>query len=301
MISRAFVLGAGLGTRLRPLTTSLPKPLIPVWHQPLITRAFAHLRSVGVEQFIVNTHWQPEAYETAFPDAQWQGSPITFRHEPILLETAGGIANVADLLAGESFWVYNGDILSDLPLAAAVARHQQSDDLCTLILRRDGAEKVVAFDDASGQVRDIRNLLGTGLPPTHQFTGLYLCRPEFLQLLEPGKKESSRTIFLQIIQQSGRVGGVVVEDGVWMDLGDRASYLAAHAALPAVAHQSPIPEGVTVRGTCAIGRDVTLGPGAVLTDTVVWDGGAVAAGADLTRCIIRSGSVGTGTATDHDF
>ena len=120
-LRQAFVLGAGLGTRLRPLTQDLPKPLIPVWGRPLMTHGFDHLRTAGVDRFIVNTHWHPEAYDAAFPENTWRGIPITLRHEPILLETAGGVANVADLLGRtESFWVYNGDILSTLPLAPAL-------------------------------------------------------------------------------------------------------------------------------------------------------------------------------------
>ena len=79
--THAFVLGAGLGTRLRPLTARRPKPLIPVWHRPLIVHAFDHLLGMGARQLIVNTHWHPEAYDQAFPDHQWRGTAITLRDE----------------------------------------------------------------------------------------------------------------------------------------------------------------------------------------------------------------------------
>src|SRR4051812_19671503 len=103
----AFVLGAGLGTRLRPLTEVRPKPLIPVCNRPLIEYAFDHLLTLDgvdalrIERFVVNTHWLPEVYTRLFPDAQYRGKPIHFRHEPNILETAGGIKNVEDLLGGE--------------------------------------------------------------------------------------------------------------------------------------------------------------------------------------------------------
>src|SRR5260221_425111 len=122
-MNKAFVLGAGLGTRLRPLTDQLPKPLIPVFHKPLICYAFDHLLASGVREFIVNTHHLPEKYADAFPDSIYKGTPVTFRHEPVLLETAGGIANIADLVRDESFLVYNGDILTDLPLAPLINEH----------------------------------------------------------------------------------------------------------------------------------------------------------------------------------
>ena len=100
MVKKAFVLAAGLGTRLRPLTDTLPKPLIPVGLKPLITFAFDHLiADAGVEEFIVNTHHLAGAYAGAFPDGTYRGRPLHFRHEPVLLETGGGIRNVADLLA----------------------------------------------------------------------------------------------------------------------------------------------------------------------------------------------------------
>jgi mannose-1-phosphate guanylyltransferase/mannose-1-phosphate guanylyltransferase/phosphomannomutase len=299
--THAFVLGAGLGTRLRPLTARRPKPLIPLWHRPLITYAFDHLIRGGVGHLVVNTHWHPEAYDTAFPDHRWHGVPVTLRHEPVLLETAGGIANIADLLPRDrSFWVYNGDILTTLDLQPALDHHLASDDIVTLVLRSSGAETVVAFDPATRRVRDLRNLLATGLAATHQFTGIYLCRPAFLDFLTPGKIESSRTTFLDIIRRTGRLGGVVCDDGLWLDLGDRASYLDAHRRL-APAKAAPAPPGVTLRGTCSVAPDAFVEPGAELEDCVVWPGARAAADARLTRCIVRDGETAAGVAVDRDF
>ena len=88
-IKKAFVLAAGLGTRLRPLTDQLPKPLIPVGHKPLITFAFDHLiADAGIEEFIVNTHHLPEAFPAAFPEGIYRSRPVTFRREPVLLRWA---------------------------------------------------------------------------------------------------------------------------------------------------------------------------------------------------------------------
>src|SRR4029079_1548596 len=130
-MDKAFVLGAGLGTRLRPLTDQLPKPLIPFFHRPLITRAFDYLRGAGVREFIVNTHHIPARFADAFPHTEYRGASITFRHEPVLLETAGGIANIADLVNDAHFIVYNADILADLPLLPLLQAHAQSGNLVT--------------------------------------------------------------------------------------------------------------------------------------------------------------------------
>src|SRR5664280_1631125 len=97
-INTAFILGAGLGTRLRPLTEKTPKPLLEIGGRPIITYAMEHLCTIGVRKFIVNTHHCPEKYAEAFPKGNWQDIPITFRHEPVLLDTAGGVKNVEDLI-----------------------------------------------------------------------------------------------------------------------------------------------------------------------------------------------------------
>jgi len=89
-IHTAFILGAGLGTRLRPLTENTPKPLLEISGRPMVTYAMEHLRAVGVRRFIVNTHHRAEKYALTFPENHYQGIPIIFRHEPILLDTAGG-------------------------------------------------------------------------------------------------------------------------------------------------------------------------------------------------------------------
>ena len=94
----AFILAAGLGTRLQPLTEGCPKPLLEIGGRPIITYAMDHLLTVGVNRFVANTHHFAKAYSEKFPDGQWRGFPITFRHEPILLDTAGGLKNIEDLL-----------------------------------------------------------------------------------------------------------------------------------------------------------------------------------------------------------
>ena len=159
MIRTAFILGAGLGTRLRPLTEECPKPLLPVGGRPLITYAMDHCLTIGVERFIVNTHHCPAAYDRAFPERSWRGWPILFRHEPVLLDTAGGLKNIEDLLEDEPLLVYNGDIVSDLPLGRLLEAHRLGKKEVTLALRSRGPVMNVAVD-AEGAVCDIRDLLG---------------------------------------------------------------------------------------------------------------------------------------------
>ena len=231
MITQAFVLGAGLGTRLRPLTDDLPKPLVPIFQKPLITFAFDHLIDVGVTKFFVNTHHLPERFTESFPERTYRGVPVDFRHEPILLETAGGIVNIADSLGDEPFLVHNGDILTDLPLRPLLDEHFRAKNMVTLALRSGGGPQDIAFDSSSGCVVDIRNQLGTGLPNEFVFTGVYVINPEFLRWLEKGVKCSVIPVFLELIRRGERLGGLVIDDAHWWDVGTRAAYLQLHRDL----------------------------------------------------------------------
>lgn len=298
---QAFVLGAGLGTRLRPLTDQLPKPLIPVFHRPLIEYAFDHLLGVGVRSFVVNTHHLPEAYGRAFPEARHAGSPIRFRQEsPERLETAGGIANVRDLLGGEAFLVYNGDILTDLPLERLLSAHREDGNLVTLALRSTGPALHVALDRDSGRIVDIHNRLGSGRTDGCLFTGVYVCEPEFHDWLTPGRVESVIPVFLRMIQAGAPLGGVVIDEGRWWDLGSRDAYLDAHRELhaagvgPALHPQARIADGAVLRGLNVIGPGAEVGAGAVLEDCLLWPGARVEPGARLAGCIVRSGVTVTG-------
>ena len=306
-MKQAFVLGAGIGERLKPLTEQLPKPLVPVFHRPLITYAFDHLIASGVSRLVVNTHHIPEAYANAFPEQSYKGTPIQFRNEsPVRLETAGGIANVRDLLGNEPFLVYNGDILTDLPLKPLLTEHRENGNLVTLVLRSHGPSLHIAFDPRRGLVTDIRNKLGTGDEGKYLFTGIYACDPAIHDWITPGKVESVIPIFLNMIRAGAKLGAVVIDQGSWWDLGSRTAYLSAHSALngmysPAIDPAAQVEAGAVLRGINVIGAEAVIAASAQLEDSIVWPGGRVQAGAELKRCIVRSGITAGGSAEDVDF
>ncbi len=306
----AFVLGAGLGTRLRPLTERRPKPLIPVANRPLITHAFDHLIAAGVERFVVNTHWCAERYTEFFPEGKWRGRPITFVHEsPEVLETAGGIWNARAQLSDGPFIVYNGDIFSDLPLAPALDAHRAAGNEVTLILRSHGGKTNVSFDAASGRVLDLRRTLRPDLEPRHLFTGISIVEPEFIARIPAAQKISVVPVFHEMIRTGAKLGGIVLDEGAGWDLGSRTEYLAVHAALAARATEkapwispsaSISPDAQITRAT-AIAAGAKVGAGAVLHDCILWENATVAPGARLTRCILADGATASGEHADVDF
>lgn len=224
-IKTAFILAAGLGTRLRPLTHTCPKPLLPVKGRPLITYAMDHLLTIGVKQFIINTHHCAEVYHQVFPEGQWKKIPIRFRHEPVLLDTAGGIKNIEDLLEdNESLLVYNGDIISTLPLHRLIHEHFTRKREVTLALRTKGSPLNVNIT-ADGDVCDLRHTLGNPGVQSCLFTGIYIIERPFFNRLQAGRPESVIDVFLKMIgERPGSLTGVIIDEGSWYDIGSLEEY-----------------------------------------------------------------------------
>jgi NDP-sugar pyrophosphorylase family protein len=225
LIRTAFILGAGLGTRLRPLTENTPKPLLKIGGKPIITYAMAHLRAVGINHFIVNTHHCAENYTKAFPQNNYQGIPIIFRHEPFLLDTAGGIKNIEDLIAeDERIIIYNGDIITNMPIELLIRKHFELKTSVTLALRSSGPLLNVNIDD-EGYVCDMRNILKNQGVKSCLFAGIYIVEKSFLKRLTAGKIESIVLPLVKMIAENPRsVGGVIIDDGYWYDVRTVAEY-----------------------------------------------------------------------------
>jgi mannose-1-phosphate guanylyltransferase len=226
IVTTAFVLGAGLGTRLRPLTDALPKPLLPVAGRPLITHAFDHLLAAGISRLIVNTHHLPDAYARAFPSASYRGVPITFRHEPVLLDTGGGLRNIAGLVPpGEPLLVYNGDVLTDLPLAPLLDDFRQHRAPATLALR-SGPEPRNVLLAPGGFLADLRGRLGRTGGTRCLFTGIQIVTPAFLQRIPPGLPLSVVETLLDLVREGTPPRGVLIDGGQWHDIGTPEAYQA---------------------------------------------------------------------------
>jgi mannose-1-phosphate guanylyltransferase len=325
LLRQAFILGAGLGTRLRPLTDDLPKPLVPIFQKRLITFAFDHLIELGLQSFFVNTHHRPGRFAEFFRKSTYRGRQLKFFHEPDLLETAGGIANIAPSLRREPLIVYNGDVLTDLPIAPLIERHFSAGNLVTLALRSNAVPRHVAFDPGSARIVDIRNQLGSGARDEFLFTGIYIVEREFVDSLEPGVKRSVIPHFLDLIRRGEKIGGVVIDQGNWWDVGSRDAYLQLHrelspnhdatsaaATFPAYPvddphWKSPVHETARVdptaqlRGCSVAGMECRVGAEAILEDTLLWPGAQIASRSRLSNCIVRTRKTAQGVHRDLDI
>ncbi len=272
MIKKAFILGAGLGTRLRPLTNVLPKPLVPIFHEPMANYALRHCQAAGISEFAINTHHLPDAWQNAYPNAKFHGSPLHFFHEEILLETGGGIKNIASFIDTDPLLIYNGDILTDIDISALIHHHKTSGNIATLALRSTGENCNVNI--SGHQVTDMRNLL-SNTPGTHQFTGIYCIQPEILPLIPSGEVVSVVPAFIELIKME-KLGAVVLDEGSWFDIGNPEAYREIHTHMRSQRKDAIHPDAVihpqaeVCTDTCIIGPGAQIASGAKLKNTIVW-------------------------------
>src|SRR4051812_38759617 len=152
---RAMVMAAGRGTRLRPLTYEVPKPMVPVANRPVMEHILALLRGHGLGEVVANLHWFPDTIRDHFGDGTALGVALTYSHEDELLGTAGGVRNVAEFFGDEPFLVMAADALTDVDLAALRAAHEAKDGIATLAVKRvaNVSEFGVVITGSDGRVQ----------------------------------------------------------------------------------------------------------------------------------------------------
>ncbi len=300
---RAMILAAGFGTRLAPITDTIPKPLLPVVGVPAIVRTALHLKRFGVRELVVNLHHLPEAIPATLRDGAGLGVRIGYlRESPEILGTGGGIRNALPLLGDGTFVVINGDALFSPDLEAAVAAHRRSGALATLVVRPDQhAEKLGAVGlDESGRVRRLVNA-GAAQPPerTFMFTGVHVLEPAIAEHL-PTVGCIVRQTYIPLLELGAALHGHV-EQGFFCDLGTPERYVGANADLvlgrarlpgiepcPAgawIAPDADVGPGCDIGGGAAIGHRARIAPGVRVHRTVVLDGARVER--DVADAVVR--------------
>jgi mannose-1-phosphate guanylyltransferase len=313
MITQAFVLGAGLGTRLRPLTDDLPKPLIPIFQKPLVTFVLDHLIRAGVESFVINTHHCAPAFQELFAQGSYREHPVQLVHEPEILGTGGGIKNVQRLLKPEAFISYSGDLLTDFDVTAVIDEHFSAGNDVTLALRETKHSTDVALE--GNRVVDMVNRYGRG--GSYDFAGVAVWKPAIFERIPSGQHVSYIPVLAEWIGQGGQIGGVVLQDGEWFNIGSRAEYLNVHRTIkekcwrPAyvtaaewpveVAADAVIDPSARLSGFYSVGAGCRVGADAILENTILWPGAQIASRCHLRNCIVRSHRKAEGEQSDIDI
>jgi len=316
-VRKAFVLGAGLGIRLRPLTYLLPKPLLPIFGKPLITFALDHLRQAGIEKFWVNSHHLPEQFAAHFPNNDYNGIPFELVHEAALLETGGGIKNIEDRIGDEAFVVYSGDILTDLPVQRLIEEHYLKRNDVTLALRTTGFSTGIRWHPETGRVVDLLGALGSSEQGQYDFAGISVWNPSVFPRIPRSTRISFVPIIIEWMKAGGKIGGVPLEDSRWFNVGSRKEYLSAHRIIARerwvpdylrggswpiqidtsaqISPEGKILGGSFVGARCNIERDV------LVEDSILFAGSSIPHGTTLRSCIVTGVRIEPGEYLETDF
>ncbi|HEY4449995.1 MAG TPA: NDP-sugar synthase [Solirubrobacteraceae bacterium] len=302
---RAMVLAAGLGTRLRPLTYEITKPMVPVLDRPVMEHILDLLARHSIDEVIANLHYFPDSIREYF------GERLEYRYEEELLGTAGGVRACADFFGDEPFLVISGDALTDIDLTALAARHRESGGIATLAVKQvaDTREYGVVLHDREGRITGFQE------KPAPQEAlsdlgncGIYLFSPQIFEYFpQRAFVDWAQDVFPVLLEHDVAFHIHEVRE-YWNDVGSLAELrqgtfdalrgelhldIDGEEVLPGVivAGGSSLPPDSEVEGPVWIGRDVRLGAGVRLTGPVaIGDGASVGAGAQLRESIVFPGT-----------
>ena len=300
---RAVVLVGGFGTRLRPLTLTTPKPMLPVGHRPIVENLVRMLATAGIDEVVLGLGFKPEPFIDAFPDGTCAGVRLHYAVEPEPLDTAGAIRFAAeDAGIDDTFVVVNGDVLTDLDVSSLIAFHRSKGAEATIHLTPvdDPSAYGVVAVDAEGRVERFVEKPAPGTAPSNLINaGTYVLEPSVLRRIESGRKVSiEREIFPLMVTDGGLYA--MATDDYWIDTGRPEPYLranldmidgvrrklsAAGVEIGAVVHPTALVEHSLVSA------GATIAPGASVHDSVILSGAIIHEGA-LVRDSIVMGTVG---------
>jgi len=314
---KAMVLAAGLGTRLKPITYEIPKPMVPVLDRPVMAHIVGMLERQGFTDLIANLHYYPDSIRDYF------GDRLSYRYEEELLGTAGGVRNVADFFGDDLIVIVSGDALTDTDLNGLVERHRRAGGIATLTVKKvdDTREYGVVIHDAGGRIQGFQEKPD----PSEALSelgncGIYCFSPEIFDYFPDRPFVDWANDVLPALLENDVPFYVHEIEDYWNDVGSlgelrQGTWDILNGALRMDVTGSTVAEGVTVGegssldgveivegpvwvgagvsfgsdvrliGPVALGDGSTVGDGAALRDTIIFPGTEIAAGAILIGAI----------------
>lgn len=307
---KALILAGGFGTRLRPLTYTRPKHLLPIANRPHIEHVFDLLIQHGVTEVVLLTSYLAEAFDDAIAAARSGGLEVLVAREQEPLGTAGALKNAQELVGDETFFAFNGDVLTDLDLSEVLAFHRARAAQATIVLTpvEDPSAFGVVPTAADGRVLGFIEKPAPGEAPTNQINaGVYVFEPQVLERIPPGEVCSAeRELFPGMVADGARLFACAT-GAYWMDIGTPEKFLQANLdalqgryRTSAVPHPGPdavlaapgseVAPGAQV-SSCCLGAGSRVAPGAIVERSVLLAGAAVGEGARVLGCTLGEGAI----------
>ena len=303
---KAVIMAGGEGTRLRPLTCNLPKPMVSVANRPVMEHIIKLLAKHNITQIAVTLQYMPDIIKEYFEDGQQLGVNINYYTEDVPLGTAGSVKNAEGFL-DDTFIVISGDALTDINLNEAIDFHRKNGSVATLVLKKVGIPLEYGIVVTSSDGRIIRFLEKPGWGEVFSDavnTGIYILSPEVLQLIPAGKAfDFSKDLFPLLLKQRAPMYGFVTQD-YWCDIGDLKAYSEAHIDILEgrvridvagnevgsgiwVDEDTEIAENVLLRAPCIIGKNVKIKPGSVIgSHTLIGNGCSIGNRSKIERSVM---------------
>jgi mannose-1-phosphate guanylyltransferase len=292
----------GFGTRLRPLTLTTPKQMLPVANRPMIERVLGHLAAHGIDEAVLSLGYRPDVFASAYPDGKCAGVRLHYAVEPEPLDTAGAIRFAAvDAGIAERFVAVNGDVLTDIDIGALVDFHDRRGAEATIALHpvADPSRYGVVPTDAEGRVVEFVEKPPPDRAPTNLINaGIYVLEASVLDRIPPGRPVSVERETFPAIVADGRLYAMA-SDAYWIDTGTPREYIQAQLDLidgargssqDGVDADAHVQSGATAERSI-IGRGAKVADGAVLVDAVVLPDACIETDARVTRSVVGAAAV----------
>jgi mannose-1-phosphate guanylyltransferase len=296
---RAVVLVGGFGTRLRPLTESIPKPLLPVGQRPIIEHVVGALGASGVSEVVLALSFRPDLFADAYPDGECAGVRLRYTVEDEPLDTGGAIAYAArEAGIDDTFVVVNGDVLTDLDLGRLIAVHRERGAEATIHLTPvtdPSAYGVVAQDDDGWVTRFVEKPAPGEAPSNNVNAGTYVLEPGVLDRVPLGARRSVERDIFPAVAAEKRLFALTTDD-YWIDTGRPEFYRQANADAVGGRRKS-VAEPALGAGARVVGRvvDSVLGRGVIVAAGALVDSSVLLAGVDVGRdAVVRASVLGAG-------
>jgi mannose-1-phosphate guanylyltransferase len=286
---KAMILAAGLGTRLAPLTTNRPKPLVPVGNRPIIHRTIDWLKAHGVDEIVVNAHHHRTQIRDYLDGGRPFGVKIHISEEPEILGTGGGIRKTRWFWDDEPFVVVNGDILTDIDLSSAYQAHQERGDLVTLVLHDFAPFNQIKLS----RQKDILDINPAPASGRLAFTGIHIMNLPVLDHIPSGRLFCILECYRSLIGLGRPVRGHVVKNHYWRDAGTIESYIEANrealnGAPFLMGRRCRIHDLARLKDWAVLGNGISVEKGAEVTRSILWENVTVKEGVRIIDSVVAT-------------